>query len=78
MKGIQVQYKRIYTPFNIDAEWIDLGEITSDRTELYFTLEKNQAAGIKLRFLNSSGTTPEGYIEKATAFCKPHTQVIQQ
>lgn len=78
MKGIQVQYKRAYQPFRIDQDWQDLGEIKDDRTELFFPLQNHQMAGIKLRFLNMSATSPEGYIEKVTMFVMPKTTVIQQ
>ncbi len=78
MKGTQVQYKRVYKPFTIDMDWIDLKEITDDRTELYFPLHLNQAAGIKLRLLGISDATPEGYIEKITLFAKQKTTIVQQ
>lgn len=77
MKGISAQYKRCYEPFKIDSEWIDLGELSNDRTELYFNLQKHQASGVKLRFSNMSGTAPEGVIEKITIFVKPKSTVIQ-
>lgn len=80
MKGIQVQYKLCYGPFDIDADWTDFknGELNKARTEMFFNLNRNQASGIKLRFLNMSATTPEGYIEKVTLFVKPKTTVLQQ
>lgn len=78
MKGVQVQYKRAYQPLDIEEKWIDIGQITTDRTELFFNLNRNQMTGIKLRFLMMNDTQPEGVIEKVTIIAKQKTTVIQQ
>lgn len=70
-KGVRVKYKLWDMPTGVDDEWIALGELNNDKTELVLPNYHQFASGIQLKFEGMDTLENDLYIEKFTIFYTP-------
>lgn len=66
--GVRVRYKLVDAPDKIDDNWLPLGELDGDKTELDVPLDHNWASGINIRCEDNGLRENTLYIEKITLF----------
>jgi hypothetical protein len=69
--GVRVRYKLIDAPFTSDEDWQGLGELKTDKTELFIPQFHAEACGIKYRLEKLDTVEPTQLIEKISTFYKP-------
>ena len=67
-RGVRVRYKLYNTPRDVDDQWLPLGEISGDKTELTIPLSHNRAAGFNIRLEESGLRENTQFIEKISMF----------
>lgn len=71
VKGTKIKLKLWNKPKDVDDEWLAIGELTADKTELDIPTDHNQASGFQLRFEDVGILENDAYIEKFTMFYQP-------
>lgn len=67
-KGVRVRYKLYDNPRRIDDQWLPLGELSDDKTELIIPVSHRRASGINIRFEESGIRENTQFIEKITIY----------
>lgn len=70
-KGIKIKYKLWNAPELVDDNWIGLGELQEDKTELVLPQIHKISSGIQLRTEDMNSLENDGLVEKFTIFFKP-------
>lgn len=65
---VTVSYKLWDTPYEVDQEWRELGNLSRDLTEFNLPADRGRAKGIQLRFDEMSSKEPSPVIEKITLY----------
>lgn len=75
-RGVQIRYKLYNHPFGVDDQWLPLGDIKDDKTEIMLPTTHNWASGFNIRLEEDGIREPTQFIEKITMFYTPDSTRI--
>lgn len=77
MRGSVVQARRHLDPMFDQEEFMDVGQISAERTEFKLLMRNFQSAGLEIRIMGIDGMELTGRIDKVIVFYKAKTTIVQ-